>query len=154
MSAPLEILLSESQAGLDTILTLELSQIDSERLSLPSTLVVIKTSSLERARSMLESKNLIYHALILEMDVLNPNVLTPLCLLTHDFPDVPVIVITEVYSRDLFLELTRCGVQSTLIKRILHEDSIARAILLSIERNQRSQEIHEIVIKMKGDSSQ
>jgi hypothetical protein len=153
MTAPLEILFTESasdESG-DKILTFELSEPDSIRLSLPSSIIVIKTGSLERARTRLSPPNLTYHAVILEANVLNPEDLIPVCTFAHDYETVPLIVLSDVYSKDLFLELARCGVQACLVKRITHEDALARAVLLSIERAKRSKAINDIVIKLRRD---
>jgi DNA-binding NarL/FixJ family response regulator len=151
MTAPLEILLSEHASGTERIVSLVLSPDDSNRLSLPTTIQAVVASSAERARAILERKEMLCHVIIIEMEVPDASSLRPVSSLTKDFPSIPVIILTNQSSQELVNEAIRLGAQNYLVKTLQHEDSIARAILGAIDRQRVKRKIEKLVIKLRSD---
>lgn len=149
MNAPLEIILSESASGGNRLLTLQLAQKDAERLSLPQEIFVLKALSTDAARAALEAKDRTYHVVIIEMEVPDAAALEPLSAFTRDFPNVPTIVLTNQSSFELVDEATRRGAQNYLVKKLMHEDSITRAILIAIDRQRQKRKLEKIVLKLR-----
>lgn len=150
MGGSLEILLTESPYGEDKVITLELSDADAIRLSLPPAILVLQSSSVERVRALLKRQDEPFHVVVIEIDVPDMANLKPVSELTKEFPSTPVLILSTQYTRDIALEATtRCGVQKFLVKSMVHEDLFARSIIEAIDQQRTKRKIEKIIVRLR-----
>jgi signal transduction histidine kinase len=84
-----------------------------------------------------------FHVVLLDLTLPDSQGLASLEPLTAQFPQIPIVVLTNSSDEELALEAVRRGAQDYLTKRQVNLDVLVRSICYSIERKQTQEALRE-----------
>lgn len=81
--------------------------------------------------------------ILLDLTLPDSQGLESLDALIHQFPNLPIVVLTNTNNDELAVEAVRHGAQDYLFKRLVNQDNLVRSVRYAIERKQASEALRE-----------
>lgn len=107
-----------------------------------SRLVLSHVQRLEDAFGALAEQ--IFDVVLLDLTLPDSQGLSSLDRLLQDYPQLPIVVLTNTNDDDLAVEAVRHGAQDYLMKRQLHPDVLVRSLCYAIERQQSADALQAV----------
>jgi two-component system cell cycle response regulator len=100
-------------------------------------------TTLAEARELLTRRK--FDLILLDLSLPDASELDGLKALSQDFPETPIIIVSNNWDRQLMMDAIEHGAQDYLIKMYADKDRILQAIGMAIERQKRELKIRRLL---------